>query len=184
MADIQNCAGTSVVSSEQRTAGFLDLQTAIIAIRIGQPLELTSPAYQIGSEDILVIVNLQNPVGALTADQVRALFTGQITNWQAINNTNASVQVWVFASGEDIQDVFEKAIQGESPVTPNARLASSPDEMSQAVANDVNAVGILTRHWKAGNVSEVYSLANIPVLAISAGEPQGIVQGILACLQN
>jgi hypothetical protein len=56
--------------------------------------------------------------------------------------------------------------------------------MSQAIANDVNAVGILTRHWKAGNVSDVFTVTTVPVLAIPSSDPQGVVQQVIACLQK
>jgi ABC-type phosphate transport system substrate-binding protein len=184
LADLQNCAGGTVVMAEQRAADLLDLQTIDLAIRIGQPDALTSPAYQIGSEDILVISNRQNPINTLTADEVRGLFTGSIQTWQEINGSDSPVQVWVFASAEDVQQIFEQTVLGGAMITSNAHLAAGPNEMSQAIANDVNAVGILTRHWKAGNVSEVSMVATAPVLAITAGEPQGVVPGILACLQK
>ncbi len=184
LANIHDCAGANVIAAEQRAADFLDPQSADLAIRIGQPANLASPAYQIGSEELLVIVNPQNPVNTLTAEQVRGLFTGQALNWQELNGSNTQVQVWVFAAGEDIQQIFEQTALGSSPVTSTARLAPGPDEMAQAIADDVNAVGILTRRWKAGNVSDVYTVAAVPVLALTPAEPQGAVQELLACLQK
>ena len=184
LAGLYDCAGANVVTAEQRAADFLDPQSVNLAIRIGQPANLTSPAYQIGSEDILVILNPQNPINALTAEQVRGLFTGQVLNWQEVNGSNAPVQVWVFSSGEDVWQIFEQTALGGSPATSMARLAAGPDEMAQAIASDVNAVGILTRHWKAGNVSAVYNVASVPVLALTPAKPQGAVQELLACLQK
>jgi hypothetical protein len=184
LAGLYNCAGVNVVTAEQRAADFQDPQAIDLAIRIGQPASQTSSAYQIGSEDILVIVNPQNPTSSLNAEQVRGLFNGQILNWQEVNGSDAPVQAWVFSSGEDIQQIFEQTILDGSQVTSTARLAAGPDEMAQAVANDVKAVGILTRHWKAGNVSDVYTVATVPVLALTRDKPVGAVQGLLACLQK
>ena len=184
LAGLYDCAGANMVTAEQRAADFLDPQSVNVAIRIGQPANLTSPAYQISSEDILVILNPQNPINALTSEQVRGLFTGQVLNWQEVNGSNAPVQVWVFSSGEDVWQIFEQTALGGSPATSTARLAAGPDEMAQAIARDVNAVGILTRHWKAGNVSAVYTVATVPVLALTPVEPQGAVQELLACLQK
>ena len=184
LASMYECAGTNLVSAEQRTADFLDLQSVDLAIRIGQPNDLTFPAYQIGEEEILLIVNPQNKVTDLTTEQARGLFTGQILDWQEVNGSRESVQVWVYSPGEDVQQIFEQILLGGSPVTSTARLATGPDEMIQAVASDVNAVGILTRHWKMDNVTGIYSVATVPVLALTASEPQGIVQEMLACLQK
>jgi len=184
LAGLYDCANPNVVNAEQRAADLMDLQSDDLAIRIGLPDNLTSPAYQIGSEDLLVIVNRQNTINALTTEQVRGLFTGRIQDWQEVNGSSSQVQVWVFSSGEDVQQIFEQTVLEGSPITPTARLAAGPDEMLQAIANDVNAVGILTRHWKMGNVSDVYTAATVPVLVITSGEPKGAVQGILACLQK
>lgn len=184
LADLYDCAGANVVTAEQRAADFLDPQSVNLAIRIGQPANLTSAAYQIGSEELLVILNPQNPINSLTAEQVRELFTGQVLNWREIKGSNAPVQVWVFSSGEDVQQIFEQTALGGSPVTSTARLAAGPDEMAQAIASDVNAIGLLTRHWKTGNISAVYTVASVPVLALTPAEPQGAVQELLACLQK
>jgi hypothetical protein len=47
-----------------------------------------------------------------------------------------------------------------------------------------NAIGILPRHWMAGDVREVYSVAKVPVLAITQSEPQGMLNQLIGCLQK
>jgi len=184
LAAVYACAGNTVVAADPRAAEFLDPLTTDLVIRLGQPENLTSPAYKIDSEDILVIVSRQNPVNTLTPDQVRGLFGGQITTWKEINGSDAAVQVWAFGPGEDVEQVFVQTALGGSPVTSTARLATGPEEMARAIANDVNAIGFLTRHWKAGNVSDVFTVATVPLLVLSANKPQQVIQGILACLQK
>jgi hypothetical protein len=184
LAALYYCAGSTVVTADPRAADFLDPQATDLVIRLGQPGSLASTAYKIGSEDILVIINRQNPINTLTPDQVRGLFGGQIPTWKEINGSNAAVQVWAFGSGEDVEQLFVQKALGGSPVTSMARLATGPGEMLQAIGNDVNAVGLLTRHWKTGNVVDVFTVATVPVLALSAKEPREAVQGILACLQK
>jgi hypothetical protein len=184
LAALYDCAGSTVVTADSRAADFLDPQATDLVIRLGQPGSMAATAYKIGSEDILVIVNRQNPINTLTPDQVRELFGGQIPSWKEINGSDAAVQVWAFGSGEDVEQLFVQTALGGSPVTSTARLATGPEEMSQAIAKDVNAVGFLTRHWKAGNVADVFTVATVPVLALSAKEPREAVQGILGCLQK
>jgi hypothetical protein len=184
LATIYKCAGGNVVNAELLAADFQDPQSFDLSIRIGQPDTLTSPAYQIGSEEIIIIVNPQNTVKQLTVEQVRGLFTGQILNWQAVGVSNGNVQVWVYSSGEDVQQIFEKAALGGNRVTGNARLATSPDEMTRAIAADVNAVGILTSHWKNSNVIDAFNAATAPVLVISKSEPLAAAKSMIACLQN
>jgi hypothetical protein len=184
LANLNDCAGGNTITTEQGAADLKDSQAVDIAIRVGQPGKLTSPAYQIGSEEILVVTNPKNPVKSLTAEQVRGLFVGQILNWNEIKGVDAPVQAWVLAAGEDVEQIYEQILLGGSPVTSTARLAVSLEEMAREIAGDANAVGILTSHLKTGNFSSVYNVITVPVLAITTGEPRGVVEDILACLQK
>ena len=89
LADLSQCAGTNAVSFEQRGADFLDPQSADVVIRIGQSKDLGPFVYQISTDDLLVIVNQQNPLKILKAAQVFGLFAGQIQNWKDINGADA-----------------------------------------------------------------------------------------------
>jgi hypothetical protein len=184
LSTVYDCAGSTVVSTELRAAESFDFNTINFAIRIGENSQHSLPTYQIGSEDILVIINRQNPINGLSTEEVLGLFTGRIQTWQEINGSSDPVQVWVFSAGEEVQQIFEQTALGNAPVTSTARLAPDPEEMATAVANDVNAVGILTGHWITGNVSEVYSATTVPVLVILPVEPQGVMIDLLACLQK
>ena len=90
----------------------------------------------------------------------------------------------MYASGEDVQGLFDQIVMAGRSVNPSARLAVNPQQMSDALVNESNAVGVLPRHWKAGDVREVYSVATVPVLAITASEPQSVIKELIACLQK
>lgn len=184
LADLYDCAGGNVVAADLRAADYIDVQNTNMAMRIGEPAVLTVPAYQIGTEEILVIVHPQNPVTRIDASQVSAIFSGQVTSWRAFEGSNAPVQVWVFPAGEDVQQIFEQNVLDGLAVVSTARLAATPNEMSRAVADDVGAVGILPRHWKAGNVSDVFVVASVPVLALLPPEAPEVLEEIAACLQK
>jgi len=182
---LSGCADGDILATELRPFDFQDSQSADLVMRIGQPEIITTPAFQFGTEDLIVIVNRQNPINRLSADQVRGLFSGRIVNWKGINGQGSPVAVWVFPPGEDVQQILEQYFLGGNPVTSTARLANSPDEMSQAIGKDVAAVGIITRHWKTGNTTEAFTVAsNLPILAITQSKPQGSLEQILACLQK
>ena len=185
LTSLYNCADGNVITTKQRGTKFLDIQSATIIIRIGRPDQPTDFAYQIAKDDLLVIANMKNLSNKLTLDQVNELFTGQIQNWKSINGKDAQVQTWIFPSGEDIQGIFNQTVLHGSPVVATAHLATSPDEMGQAVQKDVNAIGIINKHWKTENVESVYTVAtNLPVLAISQSKPQGFLSQIITCMQS
>lgn len=184
LKDLYDCAGVNTVIAELRAANYLEFNHNTMSIRIGEPVFLTAPAYQIGSEEIVTVVNPQNQIGDLAAENVRSIFSGRITRWDELGGKKAPVQVWVFASGEDLQQVFDAQVMGRMPVTSHARLAASPQEMINAIAADSNAIGILTRRWMESNVREVFTSASVPVLALTSSEPQGTIQALISCLQK
>jgi len=183
LADLETCAGENLVSPELRSINSFDFSSYDLAIRIGD-LNVTTPAYQIDTEEIVVIVHPQNPVSALTTEEVLGLFTGQLASWQSITGTESAVQVWVFSSDEDIQQVFEQTALGSAPVSSLARQASGPGEMTGAVAADVNAIGFLPRQQLTAGVSAVHTVASLPILAITPSAPSPIAEEVIACLQS
>lgn len=164
------CAGTTAVLSRLDAAASAD-----IALHVGEPEFLDSPSYQIDTEDILIVTHRQSPVQNLTLEEARALFAGQ---------GDASMQVWVYASGEDVQGIFDRVVMAGRSVTSSARIAVDPQQMSDTLVNEPNTVGILPRHWKAGDTREVLSVATVPVLAIVQSEPEGLIKDLIACLQK
>jgi hypothetical protein len=167
--ELYDCAGTSPVLSRVD-----DPSAALIALRVGEP-RVVQFAYQIDTEDILIVTQRQSPVNNLTLDGARALFSGQ---------GDSSVQVWVYSSGEDVQQVFDQFVMEGRIVTPSASIAANPQQMSDTLVNMPNTVGILPRHWKVGDAREVFSVATVPVLAIPSNEPQGTIKMLIACLQK
>jgi len=170
LADMYACAPAGTIISVTS-----DPFEAELSLRLGEPDILTTPAFQIDMEDILVVTQRQSPVQNMNVEAVRELFAGQ---------GDPSVQVWVYASGEDVQRVFEQAVMEGRSVTSLARLATSPQHMSDTLNNQPNTVGILPRHWKAGDSRVVYTIPDVPVLAIVDEEPQEDIQALIACLQK
>jgi ABC-type phosphate transport system substrate-binding protein len=145
---------------------------------------LTSLAYQIGTEEILVVVQPQTRVESLTLDQVRRLFSGQITKWTDLGGADIGVQVWTFAPPEDIAEVFDRNVMLGEPITSLARLAVSAQAMSDSVGSTPGSIGFLPRRLKASNTAEALVAASVPVLAMTSSEPRGPVRDMLSCLQS
>lgn len=164
------CAGDSLVLS--RTA---DPASADLSLRLGEPEFLAGVAFQIGEEEILIAAHPQTPIQTLTVEEAQALFAGL---------GDPSVQVWVYASDEDLFRVFDQFVMQGRSVSPSAKVAVDPQQMSEALMNEPGAVGILPRRWLTGSLREVYVVAKVPVLSVTPGEPQGAVNQLIGCLQK
>lgn len=176
--EVFDCASPSVAVK------LSDPASAEINLRLGEPARLTAPAFQIGTEDVLVVVHPQTGVGSLTLDQVRQLFSGQVTQWTEVGGADLPVQVWVFSPAEDIQEIFDRLVMRGQPVTSLAWLAVSAQYMSDSVGSNQGSIGLLPRRWKAGNTREALAVLSVPILAITSGEPAGMARDLLSCLQS
>jgi hypothetical protein len=145
-----------------------------IYLRVGEPDVPVAPAYPIDEEEILVVTHRESPVQNLTPEEARTLFA----------QGSDSARVWVYSSDADVQMMFDQLVMKGRSVTSSAKLAVSPQNMSDVVNSDSNAVGILPRHWKMGSVREIFSAGVVPVLAITKQEPQGVVIDLVSCLQS
>ena len=180
LTQLYDCAAESFATI--RISDSASASVADIRLQIGEP-EVTAFAYQIDTEEILIVTQRQSPVQNLTQEDAQALFMGL---------GDPSAQVWVYASDADVQKVFDQLVMKGRSVTSSARVAVSPGQMSDTLVNQPNTVGILPRHWNPstgsgqalGDVREVYSVAKVPVLALTNSEPQGVVNNLIACLQS
>jgi hypothetical protein len=166
-------------ANEQSIVVNVTAESPDIVLRVAN-LELsdgltTFPAYQIGEEEIVIAVNHESPIQDLTLEEAQMMFAGQV---------DESVQVWVYASGEDLQGLFDQVVMKGRSVTSFARVVANPQEMSDVLNSESDAMGFLPKRWAVENLRVIYSLGNFPVLAITKEEPQGAVSVLLGCLQN
>ena len=168
LTELYTCADNSSVSLN------LTADEPDITLRVGEPEIIISPVYQIDEEEILIVTNRESSVQNLTLSEAQELFA----------QGDDSAKVWVYASDADVQIVFDQLVMKGRSVTSFAGLATSPQQMSDRINAEKDAVGILPKHWMAGNVREVFSAGTAPVLAITKEEPQGAVKDLISCLQK
>ncbi|MEK6754145.1 MAG: hypothetical protein AABZ00_17940 [Chloroflexota bacterium] len=168
MSDLFACANDLSITLK------VTAESPQIFLRLGEPETLLTPAYQIDEEEILIVTHRESLVQNLSLEEAQKLFA----------QGNDSAQVWGYASGTDLQILFDQLVMNGRSVTSFARMAAGPQEMSDALNSESNSVGILPKHWMTGNIREVYSAGMAPVLAITKQEPQGTVGELISCLQN
>jgi hypothetical protein len=178
LPDFYACAGERsgiLLTVELRSATDLDFGSADVLLRLGEPNGLSSSAFQVGNEDILVATHRQSSLQNINTTEVESIFSGQADD---------QYQVWAYAPGDDVQQVFETNAMGGLPITSNARLAAGPQQMSDAVNSQENAVGIVPARWMTGGARYIYTLPGVPVLALLPETPGDVVQDLVACVQE
>jgi hypothetical protein len=172
LTELYDCAARQTGAVLSRVG---DANAADIVLQLGEPASPASFLYQIDSEEILIVTQRQSPIQNLTLEQAQTLFMG---------SGDLSVEVWEYASDVDVQRAFDQLVMKGRSVTSSARVAVSPQQMSDTLVNQANTVGILPKHWKTGDSRVVFSAGIVPVLVIAKSEPQGVVKELLACLQK
>ncbi|MCL2815737.1 MAG: phosphate ABC transporter substrate-binding protein [Oscillospiraceae bacterium] len=100
--------------------------------------------YEIAKDGLAVIVNPKNPVSDLTLDQIRAIYSARVTNWQQVGGQNAAIHVITREEGSGTRDAFAQLVMGEESITPKAIVQDSNGAVRLLVADDPNSIGFIS----------------------------------------
>lgn len=126
----------------------------------------------IGVDALVFIVNEDNPVQALSQQQLRDIYAGKITNWKDVGGKDQ--EIVPFQRGEDSgsQTLFKKLlIQGGELMTPPSELApAAMGELVDSIAdynNSANAIGFSVYYY----IDQMYSKPGLRLLAVDGVTP-------------
>lgn len=174
-SDLAGCAaevGAAVLRADETPDG-----QDVIALQTGAPPEGKYAAV-LGEDRLAIIVHPDNPLEELSLESAQAIFTGLQKNW----GDQSEIRVWSLPKTGEVTSALTAAgfSLAESAQAPTAA------DMRAAVAADPSAIGYLPARWLDDSVRElpVDGLkVELPVLALSAQEPQGKARALLLCLQ-
>ena len=95
----------------------------------------------IGSYSETIIVNAANPVGNLTADQVRDVFTGAIQNWKEVGGKDAPIHLCIRDPISGTHLGFRELAMENKPYAHAPKTFTNDTGMVQAVAKDATGIG-------------------------------------------
>lgn len=94
------------------------LSTEIESLKLGHPAlafgQLRS--FDVWSTPMAFAVNKGNPVRHLADDKMRAILSGEITNWQAVGGANLPIKVVHVREGGGVQASIEAALLGGNSI--------------------------------------------------------------------
>ncbi|MGA2243102.1 MAG: phosphate ABC transporter substrate-binding protein [Verrucomicrobiota bacterium] len=95
----------------------------------------------IGAYSVAVIVNAGSPIGNLTRDQVRDIFTGAVTNWKEVGGPDAPIHL---CSRDEISGTylgFRELAMENKPYALGLKAFTNYLGIIQKVAQDANGIG-------------------------------------------
>ena len=122
----------------------------------------------IGVDALVFIVNEDNPVQALTQQQLRDIYAGKITNWKDVGGKDQEI---AFCQPFFIRKSSDLLIQGRELMTPPSELApAAMGELVDGIAdynNSANAIGFSVYYY----IDQMYSKPGLRLLAVDGVTP-------------
>ncbi|MEJ1337217.1 MAG: phosphate ABC transporter substrate-binding protein [Candidatus Sedimenticola sp. (ex Thyasira tokunagai)] len=103
----------------------------------------------VGKDAIAAVVNADNPVSGLTAEQLKGIFIGKIKNWSEVGGPALAIEPYIVKKGSATRKVFRKVILGNGDyvgtkvVTPDAKIVTT-------VARKKGAIGQISFAFLSG----------------------------------
>ncbi|BDZ66640.1 phosphate ABC transporter substrate-binding protein [Methanobacterium ferruginis] len=140
--------GGSSVGIKSAQDGTANIGTSSKNLKANESEGLTQ--WQIGLDGIAIVVNNENNLTGLTMDQVKGIFTGEITNWKEVGGPDAEINVVIREEGSGTRDAVQEIVLGKDSsgnkvaFVSDAIVQSSTEAVQQAVAQDPNAIGFIS----------------------------------------
>jgi phosphate transport system substrate-binding protein len=128
--------GGSVVGIEDLRNGRVDFAAACRPKERGDPEEIEF--VQVAWDVLVFIVHKTNPVGNITLDSVRAIYSGNINNWKQLKGMDAPIKTYISRSKKGLSGVEastkKMVLNGKDPaVSPNIYSVASTGIVEQMV---------------------------------------------------
>ena len=115
----------------------------------------------IGAYSVAVIVNASNPVTNLTKDQVHDVFTGKITNWQAVGGPDAAITLYIRDPISGTHLGFKEMALNNDSYAAHPKLLTNYEAIVEAVAGDANGIGYAPLTLKSGVNAKSVSIEGV-----------------------
>jgi phosphate transport system substrate-binding protein len=131
---------------------------------------------RIARDAICIATNANNTLSGLTQQQVQAIFSGQVRNWNQVPGATASgpIDVVVRTAASGTQDAFQKIFMGSAKVTSSAAQKASNGLVAQAIRSDPNAVGYVSLAFTSGLNDARYKGVACNLRNAKSGQYEGV----------
>lgn len=148
----------------------------------------------VAMDGMAVILHPSNKVSELTREQIKAIYTGKVSNWKELGGMDKKIVVISRDSSSGTFEAFEKLALNKERVRPDALTTASNQGVGQTVSQTPGAIGYIGLGYLTGKVKPIpvdgvecskativdgsYPLAR-PLHMYTPGEPQGRVKDFL-----
>lgn len=98
-------------------------------------------SYPFALDGVAVIIHPDNPLDGLSAEQIRDIFSGKITNWKEVGGKDGAIHLFTRDEASGTREVFWEKLLKKGPIATGANVVASNGAMKSAVAQDKDAIG-------------------------------------------
>lgn len=125
----------------------------------------------IGKEAFVFFTNAKNPVKSLTIEQIRGIYSGEITNWKQVGGEDLEIQVFMRNGNSGSASALEK-LMGDLPMVEPKKeflfnLMSGIVQAASDYENHRGAIGFSFRYY----VTDIVNENDIRFIPIEGVEP-------------
>ena len=106
-------------------------------------IDLVTPQHEnvLALGGLAVVVHPDNPVQRLKLDQIRDIFAGTITNWNAVGGPNRPIRVYAREAAAGATEQFVAEVMRDRQIGANAERLASSAQIANNVAAEPGAIG-------------------------------------------
>ena len=197
--------GLTTVLNE-KTVGTMNSSVEKIILQWGFPVIPVGAVFTLGSEELAIFVNSNNPLTSLSVPLINGIYTGQFHTWgavfeqcpdcfsSALSDSFQAQQITLlsFSSNEEPQSLFLNVfMKGLDKITSPGMLVPDSSAMISAIEKDPAAIGFSGSHFITSQVKRVVVTAvespvelESPILAVTGVEPSPTMSLWLSCIQK
>ncbi|MEJ6950653.1 phosphate ABC transporter substrate-binding protein [Natronospora cellulosivora (SeqCode)] len=97
--------------------------------------------HRVAMDGIAVVLHPSNPIDGLSLDDIQAIFTGQITNWNELGGSDQRIVIVSRDSSSGTYGVFNDLVLRGERLSPAALLQASNGAVAGVVADTRGAIG-------------------------------------------
>jgi phosphate transport system substrate-binding protein len=82
-------------------------------------------AHVVALDGLPILVHPQNPIAELTIEQIRKIYTGEITNWKDVGGPDLGIVVITRDTNSGTYETFEGMVMNKQKITEKAEYVGS-----------------------------------------------------------
>jgi phosphate transport system substrate-binding protein len=150
-------SGVGIASLIDGTCDIADASRPIKDKEVAKAKENNIEAYEnvVALDGIAVIVHPSNPVDGLSIEQIKKIYTGEISNWNEVGGKKMKITVISRDSSSGTFETFNELALEKEKVRPDALLQASNQAVAQAVSRTPGAIGYVGLGYLSSSVKGV-----------------------------